>query len=435
MSFNNPKIAIYGLGYIGLPTAALFATSGLKVTGVARNKKRLELINQGKSPIEEPGLDELVAKAVSMENLKATDKGEASAEEADVMIVIVPTPMDKFKRADLDAVKSTCKTISKGLKKGNLVIIESTVPQGTCQNIVIPILEESGLKAGDDFGVAYTPERAIPNNTLYEMTHNARVIGGIDDESADMAITLYQRITEGEIIKVSNLITAETVKLIENTFRDVNIALANEIAMICEGIGVDAIEAINTANHHPRVNIHTPGPGVGGHCLAIDPYFIVETAEEHGMEAPIIRTCRNTNEGMPNHVTKLIIDALTEAGKNLRDSTIGILGVAYKGNVDDARETPAEPLIRILKEKGADVYAHDPLVSDNQIEDLGAIPSDYEVALGCDCVVLVTEHDFYKDIRPEMIKNKVFVCTRSILNLDDYKNNTLIFKGVGKPNN
>lgn len=435
MSFNNPKIAIYGLGYIGLPTAALFATSGLKVTGVARNKKRLEMINQGKSPIEEPGLDELVAKSVSMENLQATDNGEASAEEADVMIVIVPTPMDKFKRADLDAVKSTCQTISRGLKKGNLVIIESTVPQGTCQNIVVPILEESGLKAGDDFGVAYTPERAIPNNTLYEMTHNARVIGGIDDESADMAITLYQRITEGEIIKVSNLITAETVKLIENTFRDVNIALANEIAMICEGIGVDAIEAINTANHHPRVNIHTPGPGVGGHCLAIDPYFIVETAEEHGMEAPIIRTCRNTNEGMPNHVTKLIIDALTEAGKNLRDSTIGILGVAYKGNVDDARETPAEPLIRILKEKGADVYAHDPLVSDNQIEDLGAISVDYEEALGCDCVVLVTEHDFYKDIRPEMIKNKVFVCTRPILNLDVYKNNTMIFKGVGKPNN
>lgn len=432
MNLNNFKIAIYGLGYIGLPTAALFANSGLKVTGIARNKQRLEMINLGQSPIDEPGLDELVKKAVSMGNLFATDKGEESANDADVMIVIVPTPMDKFKRADLDAVKSTCETISKGLKKNNLVIIESTVPQGTCQNIVIPILEESGLKAGDDFGVAYTPERAIPNNTIYEMTHNARVIGGTDDKSADMAISLYQKITKGEIIKVSNLITAETVKLIENTFRDVNIALANEIAMICEGIGVDAIEAINTANHHPRVNIHTPGPGVGGHCLAIDPYFIVETAEEHGMDAPIIRTCRNINEGMPNHVTKLIMDALSEAGKNIRDSTIGILGVAYKGNVDDARETPAEPLIRILKEKGAKVYAHDPMVSNDQIEDLGAIPGDYGGVLGCDCVVLVTEHDFYKDIKPEMIKNKVLVCTRSLLNPEEFSVDIFIFKGIGR---
>ncbi len=432
MNLNNFKIAIYGLGYIGLPTAALFASSGLKVTGIARNKQRLEMINLGQSPIDEPGLDELVKKAVSMGNLFATHKGEESANDADAMIVIVPTPMDKFKRADLDAVKSTCKTISKGLKKNNLVIIESTVPQGTCQNIVIPILEESGLKAGKDFGIAYTPERAIPNNTIYEMTHNARVIGGIDDKSADMAISLYQKITNGEIIKVSNLITAETVKLIENTFRDVNIALANEIAMICEGIGVDAIEAINTANHHPRVNIHTPGPGVGGHCLAIDPYFIVETAEEHGMDAPIIRTCRNINEGMPNHVTKLIMDALTEAGKNLRDSSIGILGVAYKGNVDDARETPAEPLIRILKEKGADLFAYDPLVSDDQIEDLGAKSVKMEKVFGCDCVVLITDHEEFKEITPHMVKNKIFVCNRPILNPIDFKKCGIIFKGVGR---
>jgi len=207
-----------------------------------------------------------------------------------------------------------------------LVIVESTVPQGTCDNIVIPILEESGLKAGKDFSVAYTPERAIPNNTIYEMTHNARVIGGFDKKSTDRAVNLYQNITEGEVIRVKNMITAETVKLIENTYRDVNIALSNEIAMICNEVGVDAIEAIKVANYHPRVNLHTPGPGVGGHCLAIDPYFLVETAEEKGIKAPLISIARGTNEGMPNYVMKLIIDSLNEINKDINDSKVGILG-------------------------------------------------------------------------------------------------------------
>ncbi len=338
---KNSIITIFGLGHIGLPTAALFANSKIKVIGVARNKEKLALINEGNSPIIEPGLDNLVNKAVITGYLSATDNGLEAVKKSNIIIIIVPTPMDKFNRADLKAVKSTCKTISKALNKDNLVIIESTIPQGTCENIVIPILEKSGLKAGKDFGVAYTPERAIPNNTIYEMTHNARIIGGINEKSSEMAIELYKKITKGKIIKVRDLITAETIKLIENTYRDTNIALANEIAMICEGLGVDAIEAINAANHHPRVNIHTPGPGVGGHCLAIDPYFIVETAEENGLDAPLIKNARIINEGMPNHVMKLVKDALKEKGKEIKGYKIGILGVAYKGNVADARETPA----------------------------------------------------------------------------------------------
>lgn len=429
---DSLNIAIYGLGYIGLPTASLFANAGLNVVGVARNKERLSMINDGNSPIIEPGLDDLVKKAVNAGKLSATDNGVEAAINSEVMIVIVPTPMDKFNRANLDAVKSTCEIISQGLKKDNLVIIESTVPQGTCTDIVVPILEKSGLKAGKDFGIAYTPERAIPNDTIYEMTHNARVIGGINSESTDMAAELYSKITEGKIIKVSSLITAETVKLIENTFRDVNIALANEIAIICEGLGVDAIEAINTANHHPRVNIHTPGPGVGGHCLAIDPYFIVETAEEKGMEAPIIQTSRNTNERMPHHVTKLIADALTKIDKTIMDSEIGILGVAYKANVDDARETPAETLIHILKEKGAQVYAHDPHTDENIISEIGGIPSTMEKVLGADCVVLVTDHEEYKEIKPDMIKNKVFICTRPLFDPELFINEGIIFSGIGR---
>ena len=428
---QNSKIAVFGLGHIGLPTAALFANSGLQVTGVDINKKTIEQVNKGETPIMEPGLDELVKKAVENGKLTATDDGITASANSEIKIVIVPTPADEFKKSDLSAVESACESISKALNKDDLVIIESTVPQGTCENIVIPILEKNGLKAGKDFGVAYTPERAIPNNTIYEMTHNARVIGGINEESTIKAITLYERITEGKIIKVKNLVTAETVKLIENTYRDTNIALANEIAMVCGELGVDAIEAIAAANHHPRVNIHTPGPGVGGHCLAIDPYFIVETAEEKGMEAPLIKTARNTNERMPNYVTKLIVDALKDTGKVIVNSKIGILGVAYKGNIADARETPAKPLIKILKEKNASVFAHDPYTSKEMIESIGAVPVSLDKALKCDVVVLITDHDEYKSIIPQMIENKIFICTRPILNPDEFRREGILFKGIG----
>jgi UDP-N-acetyl-D-mannosaminuronic acid dehydrogenase len=415
------QITIFGLGYIGLPTAALFAKSRIKVIGVARDKKKIGMINEGKSPIIEAGLNELVHNAVKSGYLSVTDNGLEAIKNSNIMIVIVPTPMDEYNRADLSAVKSTCEIISHGLKKDDMVIIESTAPQGTCQNIIIPILEKSGLKAGINFGIAYTPERALPNNTIYEMTHNARVIGGINNESANNAVSLYKKITYGDIIKVKNLITAETVKLIENTYRDTNIALANEIAMICEGLGVDAIEAINAANHHPRVNILTPGPGVGGHCLAIDPYFIVEIAEQNGLEAPLIKTARITNEGMPNHVTNLIIDAQKENGKLVENSEIGILGVAYKGNVPDARETPAEALIKILLGMGAKICAHDPYTPKKVIESFGASSVDLKQIFDCECVVLLTDHDQYKKITPEMIKNKVFVCTRPILDPEKFR--------------
>lgn len=429
---DTNKITIFGLGHIGLPTASLFADKGFYVKGIARDDGKLRLISKGISPIDEPGLSELVKTTVENGHLTVSYDEVEAVSSSNIMIIIVPTPMDEHNRADLTAVKEASKTISQGLKKGDLVVVESTVPQGTCDNIVIPILEESGLKAGEDFSVAYTPERAIPNNTIYEMTHNARVIGGYDERSTDRASELYKHITVGDVIKVKNLITAETVKLIENTYRDANIALSNEIAMICEELGVDAIEAIKVANYHPRVNLHIPGPGVGGHCLAIDPYFIVETAEEKGMQAPLISTARNINEGMPRHVIKLISDTLAEVGQEINGSTIGLLGVAYKGNVADARETPAKDLINILKEKGALVYATDPHTPPDGIQALGAEPVDMEQVLNCDCVVLVTDHDEYRDIKPGMLKSPIFICTRPILNREEYERSGIIFRGIGR---
>ena len=428
---ENSPITIFGLGHMGLPTAALLAKSGLKVVGVDINNETVEMVNQGRSPIMEPGLEEIVKQTVEEGCLSATND-PLSALRNKIIMIIVPTPVDEHKKSDLSAVISASRSISEGLKKDDLVIVESTVPPGTCENLVIPLLEESGLKAGQDFKVAYTPERALPNNTLYEMTHNARVIGGINPESTQMAASLYQRITQGEIIKVQDLVTAEMVKLMENTYRDTNIALANEMALVCNALGVDAIEAIQAANHHPRVNIHTPGPGVGGHCLSIDPYFIVEIARERGVETPLIQTSRQVNENMPGEVVQIVEQGLEDKGKTISTSKIGVLGVAYKGNVADARETPAKPLITQLVSEGAIVMVNDPYVSPETIKPWGAQVVDLETALSADCVVLLTDHDLYRDIQPEMIKNRLLVCTRPILDRETFQGKGVVFKGVGR---
>ncbi|MDD4811349.1 MAG: nucleotide sugar dehydrogenase [Methanobacterium formicicum] len=429
---ENSPIAIFGLGHMGLPTAALLAKSGLKVVGIDINNKTVEMVNSGQSPIMEPGLEEMVKETVENNCLSATTDSLSAVQEVRTIMIIVPTPVDEHKESDLSAVISASQSIMEGLKEGDLVIIESTVPPGTCENMVIPILEKSGFKAGKDFKVAYTPERALPNNTIFEMTHNARVIGGIDSESTRRAASLYQRITEGEIIMVQDLVTAEMVKLMENTYRDTNIALANELALICDTLGVDVIEAIRAANHHPRVNIHTPGPGVGGHCLSIDPYFLVEIARQRGRETPLIKTSRQVNEEMPREVVRIAQQALEDMGKTIQGSKIGVLGVAYKGNVADARETPAKPLIEQLLNQGAEVVVNDPYVSPEIIKPWGVQPVDMDTALDTDCVILVTDHDLYRDIKPEMIKNGLIICTRPILDKDTFQENGVIFKGVGR---
>ncbi|MDI9618221.1 nucleotide sugar dehydrogenase [Methanothermobacter sp.] len=430
---DDYRIAVFGLGHIGLPTAALFARAGFDVTGVDISTETVEKVNIGKSPVREPGLDELVAEVVGKGKLRATVDGVSAAEESNVMVVVVPTPINSDNTSDLSAVISATETISKGLKKGDLVIIESTVPPGACENVVLPILEKTGLRASRDFGLAYTPERALPNNTLHEMQNNARVIGGIDWKSAEMAAQLYGKVTRGEVIVVDDIITAEMVKLMENTYRDTNIALANELAVICESLGIDAIKAIEAANHHPRVNLHTPGPGVGGHCLSIDPYFIVEMAEKHGVPARLIRTAREVNESMPFHVLDIIRDALESAGRGLAGSRVGILGMAYKGDVADARETPTRPLVAALTSEGAEVIVNDPHVDPAIIREMGVEPVSLEEALESDCVVLMTDHSEYLKITPAMIGGGIFICTRPVLDPEKFREQGIIFRGVGRP--
>jgi UDP-N-acetyl-D-mannosaminuronic acid dehydrogenase len=386
---KKKTICVVGLGYMGLPTAALFATHGYDVIGYDIDKRKIEALEQKNVYLDEPGLKELVTQALDQKTLHPTNK----ITKADVYIIAVPTPIHEIaKRSELRYVILAAGAIAGILKPGDLVILESTVPPRTTEKLVIPILESSGLEAGKDFLVSHCPERAIPGNTLYELINNDRVIGAFDDQSARQTEDLYHSFSKGTI-HLTDLTTAETVKLMENTFRDINIALANEFAKVSEEIGISAWEAIALANKHPRVNILQPGPGVGGHCIAVDPWFLTEET----LDAKIIRTAREINDSMPDHVAKQAQKLLD----GVAHPEVAVLGVAYKANVDDSRETPAEHIIRLGLAKGWQMRAHDPHV---QYFSSHPLTSLEDTLRGADLAILVTNHENYRALDPQTIK-------------------------------
>lgn len=386
------KICVIGLGYIGLPTSALFAKYGHEVVGVDINPKIVETINSGNIHIEETGLAELVKEVVSNGNLRASTAPEVS----DAYIIAVPTPIYSDYTANVDYVISATESITNILKKGDTVIVESTIPPRTTDDIVKPILEKAGFNVGEDIYLAHCPERVLPGRILHELIHNTRIVGGINEQSTDKAAEVYQLVVKGEILKTSAL-TAEMSKLMENTFRDVNIALANELVKICNRLGINAHEVISYANKHPRVNLHYPGPGVGGHCLAVDPYFIIEKAAE---ESILIKTAREINNSMPSYVVNQVNYLVSE----LENPTISIFGLAYKGNVDDIRESPAVEIFHLLREnKNFNLKVFDPHVDQSQT----SIPlSSFEDAIkDSNLVLILTDHNEFKNMNFDQLKN------------------------------
>lgn len=389
------KICIIGLGYIGLPTAAMFATNGHKVVGVDVNNKVVEALNQGKIIIEEPNLEDLVKQAVKDGSLVASDKPQ----KADAFIICVPTPILPDKRADLSFVENSVRTVLPYLEKGNIVILESTSPPGTTRDLVCPIIEEAGYKPGEDIYVAYCPERVLPGRILIELKENNRVVGGINKESAEIVKDLYKSFVQGEIY-TSDATTAEMCKLMENTFRDVNIALANELAKLCEKLGINAWDVIKFANKHPRVNIHMPGPGVGGHCIAVDPWFIVEKLPD---TAQIIHLARKTNDSMPSYVLDKI-KAIT--GNITGTKKVCVLGVTYKPNIDDMRESPVVELVHHLKQH----QEYEVLVVDSHVDFEGSRDRDiYEAVSGAHLLVLGVNHDEYRNMDFDRIRKNMAV--------------------------
>lgn len=376
------KICVIGLGYIGLPTAAMFANAGMDVVGVDKNKKITDALNKGEIVIEEAGLADFIKEVVSRGKLKAFD----TPREAEAFIIAVPTPITKDKCADMSYVEGATRSIVPYLRKGNIVILESTSPVGTVDGLMLPILEESGLKAGSDFYLGHSPERVIPGKILYELVNNDRIAGGIDAESARKIADLYKSFVNGEIYE-TDARTAELCKLSENTFRDVNIAFANELAKICEELGINVWELIEICNKHPRVNIHQPGPGVGGHCIAVDPWFIAEKKPEL---ANIIRLSRETNDSMPEFVANRAAKIL----ENIQNPKVTILGITYKPDVDDMRESPIVTLVSILRKRHITVSICDPLVKGEG----GALDDPIQAAAGSDLLILGVNHKFFKDL-------------------------------------
>lgn len=399
------KICVVGLGYIGLPTASIFASNGFEVFGVDVNPTVVEIINNGDIHIEEPGLKTVVQAAIRSGNFKA---GTVPV-EADAYILAVPTPITHDKKADLSYVEAAARSILPKLRKGNLVILESTSPPLTTVNVLIPILEETGLRVGEDLFVAYSPERVLPGRILKELISNSRIIGGVNSQSAEVARGLYASFVEGEIF-VSDSTTAEMVKLVENTFRDVNIALANELAVICGQLGINALDVIHLANKHPRVNLHRPGPGVGGHCISVDPWFLVERFPN---DSRIIGLSRRINDEMPYRVASLVMDYTN----HIKNPKITVLGVSYKGNVDDTRESPALAIIAGLVQAGLEVSIYDPHVRYFDYE-LSGLEAAFQ---NSDCVLLVADHEEFRYLNPaelhNLVRSPLVIDTRGFLSL------------------
>ena len=392
------KICIMGQGYIGLPTAALFTRHHCEVVGVDINEKIVENLNKGIIHIEEPGISDIIKNAVDHKVYKAS----LTPEKADAFIITVPTPyiVENYS-CDLSYVINACETIIPYLEKGNTVIIESTIAPMSTDETIKPIFEKAGFTIGEDLYLAHCPERVLPGRIIEELIHNDRIIGGITPECAVKASEVYGQFVEGDLM-LTEAKTAELSKCMENTFRDVNIALANELAKICAEIGVNALDVIEMANKHPRVNLHSPGPGVGGHCLAIDPYFIYAKAPE---TAKIIKLARDTNNSMPDFVCENVAKIISK-GK------IAVFGVSYKGNTGDDRESPAYEIIAKLS-TNYEIAIHDPHIENPNFTSFNEAVKD------ADLILVLCDHNEFKhldyDYITENMTEPVIFDTKNII--------------------
>jgi len=404
-------VCVQGLGYIGLPTAAMFANAGLRVLGVDVNAARLAALADPNWESPERGLAALVQSQVNDQRLTLS----MQLAHARTFIIAVPTPVTKEYVPDLSYVKSAAEALLPFLTPGVLVVLESTVAPGTTDDVVLPILLRSGLMLDEELFVAHAPERVLPGNLIAELVSNDRVVGGVTARSAEKAAKLYEVITRGEIT-CSGAATAEAAKLMENTYRDINIAIANEFALVAEHLAIDVWEVIALANRHPRVNILQPGPGVGGHCLAVDPYYLAAAAP--GL-TPLTLIARAVNDGMAEHVAALAARFLPNTG-----GRVAVAGLAYKADVADARETPSRPIVATLLGMGYEVRVSDPFIED--AGNLSPYFVDVEEALrGTDLLLMLTGHTPYRNLDPEdvgrLMRNRVLVDVRNCVDHERWR--------------
>ncbi len=411
---RSARVGIVGIGYVGLPLAAVFGAAGLRVTGVDASAERVAAINAGRSYIDDVPTD-VVAHLRAQDLLDATTDFDVLA-ELDAISICVPTPLRKTRDPDISAIVAVTEQIAQRLRPGQLIVLESTTYPGTTREVILPRLESSGLKVGIDYFLAFSPERVDPGRTDWTTRNTPKVMGGVTPACLETARALYETAIE-RVVPVSSPEVAEMVKLLENTFRAVNIGLVNEVLLMCDKLGLDVWEVIDAAATKPFGFMKfTPGPGLGGHCIPIDPLYLSWKLKTLNYTARFIDLASEVNTDMPRYWVQKVQDTLNDAGRAVKGSRVLVLGVAYKRDVDDVRESPALDIIHLLHEKGALVTYHDPLVPEAQVEHLSLHSEpDLEAAIeAADCVIIVTDHSAY-DWRRVAQRARRIVDTRGAL--------------------
>jgi len=436
-------IAVIGQGKMGLPIDVAFLNAGYRVIGVDVNPKVVELVSQGNPPIVgEPGVEEGIRKGLQTKKFECTLSLEYALKQSDVIIIIIPILLNKYNNPDLQPLIKLIDSIAVHLRRGQIIILESTVPPLTTETIIKPHLERiSNLKAGIDFGLAFAPERTYSGRALKDIVDNyPKIVGGINKKTTDKVAKIYASFVKNGIIKMSSATAAEAVKVFKGVYRDVNIALANELAKIAEKLDVDIMEVIAAANTEPYSHIHYPGPGVGGHCIPVYPQFLINVASEHGLNAPITKTARAVNLSMPSHVINRCLFGMNKLNKALKSSKVVVLGLAYRGNVKESRNSPSIEVIKQLKHyEPKELILHDPLFTSDEISRIVDVTfdSDLEHALnGADCILILTDHDHYKSFNfLTILKNDnpcLIVDTKNLIkNREEYNHLGHLVIGIG----
>lgn len=419
------KISIIGLGYVGLPLLCLCSKKGLNVTGVDIDKNKIMKLKKGISPIDDEILNSDVKKLKN--RVVYTDQFSEGIKNSSIIIVCVPTPVDQNHRPNLKPLKEACKSISEKMQENSLIIIESTIFPGTTEDIVKPILDKVERK----YYLAHCPERIDPGNKKYNVSNIPRVVGGIDKESAKEAAEFYRKIIDAQVLELSSVKAAEATKIMENTFRDVNIAFINEMAKSFDKAGIDILEVIKGASTKPFSFMpHFPGVGVGGHCIPVDPYYLIEKASSIGFNHEFLKLARRINSKMPEYTVTLLEEELKKIEKDIKGAKVGILGLSYKAGVDDIRESPAIEVIKILKEKGADVIVYEPYLKDKS-----DVKNVDEILLRSNYIILVTDHNEFREIEIDKFKEnniQIIIDGRNCLDKEKIKRERISYHGIGR---
>ena len=431
------NVCVIGIGRIGLPTALSFAKAGLQTIGVDINEKLVDSINIGNFPLkDEPGHEELFNKVRTDGKFSATTKIDDAIPQSDLILLSLPTPMDENNIPDYSALRIVGKQLAKILEPNSLVIVESTVEPGFIEDEFVEIINESGkLKAGENFTIGVCPENANPGEILHDFNSLPRLVGGINENTTKIITTIYHNVFSVELVETSNCKTANAVKLTTNVFRDLNIAYVNELALMFDKLGIDTLEVLEAAKKKYNFQTHFPGPGVGGPCLPINSYQFLNTAKRIGVKLDLVKSGREINERMSDHVIDLVTDAFQEINKSVDKSKILILGVSYKPEVKDIQLTPAEDIIKKLQNIGVKILIYDPFYVGNKVFGIKVEEKITDVISEVDATIIVTAHKEFNLIDPSIfsqMKSPILVDTRGIIDMVSAKKIGLVFRGIGR---